>query len=300
MIISNGSRKLVSGASGLKPLQGLVNGGRSQAIVGARVYVLQVNTTGYGNPSLSLLTSAMGNLSDSIGYYVLTGEYGGFSIAGDYTCTFGHQVYLYVRGGNSGGNGANSSIGLLASLGVCPAAGNFTSTQPFVFVNAVTTVAAAYAMLSVATDPTHASGSNVPVTTTGMANAANLAGVATGLANVTLPSNPGTKVPQTKINTLANILSACINSNGPTSTSCTTLFANTHGNGATKTIPDDTAAAVINIAHNPHANISALYSLQSEAGAPFQPNLGSVPADFTISLTNEIRDSSIAFLSPHP
>ena len=217
MIISNGSPSLVSDASALKPLQGLVNGGRAQAIVGARVYVLQVNTTGYGSPSLSLLTSATGNPSDSIGYYALTGEYGGFSIAGDYTCTSGHQVYLYVRGGNSGGNGANSSIGLMASLGVCPAAGNFTSTQPFVFVNEVTTVAAAYAMVDVTTDPTHASGSGVPVAATGVANAANLVRVATGLANATLPSDPDAKVPQSKINTLANILSACINTNGPTS-----------------------------------------------------------------------------------
>ncbi len=300
MIISSGSHRLVSGASGLKPLQGLVNGGRSQAIVGAKVYVLQVNTTGYGNPSLSLLTSATGNLSDSIGYYVLTGEYGGFSIAGDYTCTFGHQVYLYVRGGNSGGNGANSSIGLMASLGVCPAAGNFTSTQPFVFVNEVTTVAAAYAMVDVTTDPTHASGSGVPVAATGVANAANLVGVATGLANATLPSHPDTKVPQSKINTIANILSACINANGPTFATCTTLFTNARGSGATKTLPDDTAAAAINIAHNPRANTPVLYGLQPELGAPFQPALGSAPADFTISLTSEIPDSSVASVSSHP
>ena len=300
MIISGGSHRLVSGASGLKPLQGLVNGGRSQAIVGARVYVLQVNTAGYDNPSISLLTSATGNLSDSIGYYVLTGEYGGFSIAGDYTCTFGHQVYLYVRGGNSGGNGANSSIGLMAPLGACPAAGNFTSTEPFVFVNAVTTVAAAYAMVGVAIDPTHASGPSVSDATTGMAKAADLVCVATGMANATLPSDPHTKVPQSKINTLANILSACINSSGSTSTSCTTLFAYTRGSAATKTTPDDTAAAVINIAHNPGANISALYGLQPEAGGPFQPNLGSVPADFTISLTNETLDSWVASLSSHP
>ncbi len=236
--------------------------------------MLQVNTTGYGSPSISLLTSATGNFSDSIGYYVLTGEYGGFSIAGDYTCTFGHQVYLYVRGGNSGGNGANSSIGLMASLGVCPAAGNFTSTQPFVFVNEVTTVAAAYAMVDVATDPTHASGSGAPVAATGVANAANLVGVATGLANATLPSHPDTKVPQSKINTIANILSACINASGPTSATCTTLFTNARGSGAIKTIPDDTAAAAINIAHNPRANTPVLYGLQPQLELRSSPPWG--------------------------
>ena len=282
----------------MKPVQGLVNGGRSRAVVGARVYVLQVNTTGYGNPSISLLTSTTGNPSDSIGYYVLTGEYGGFSIAGNYTCTVGHQVYLYVRGGNSGGNGTNSAIGLMASLGACPKAGNFTSAEPFVFVNEVTTVAMAYAMAGVAADPTHISRSGIPLAATGMTNAANLARVSTGLANATLPSHRGTEVPQSKINTLANILSACINTSGPTSTSCTTLFANARGTG--KAMPDDTATAAIYIAHNPRANISTLYSLQPEQDAPFRPNLESAPADFTISLASEALDSSVASVSSHP
>ena len=101
-----------------------MNGGQSRAVVGAKVYVLQANTTGYGKPSVSLLTSRTGNPADSIGHYVLTGEYGGFSIAGDYTCSAGRQVYLYVLGGNSGGNGSNSAIGLIAVAGRLPGSRN--------------------------------------------------------------------------------------------------------------------------------------------------------------------------------
>jgi hypothetical protein len=258
---------------------------------------MQVNNASYGSPSVSLLNSATGNPSDSIGYYALTGEYGGFSIADDYTCTPGHHVYLYVRGGNSGGSGANSAIGLMASLGTCPQAGNFTSTEPFVFVNEVTTVAAAYAVAEIAADPTHVSRSGLPAAVTGVANAANLARVATGLANASLPSNRRTDVPQSKINTLANILAACVNTSGPTSAGCTTLFANARGRGATTDVADETAAAAINIARNPRANIAALYRLQPEVDAPFEPHLGSAPDDFTITLGDEALDNSIAFLS---
>ena len=87
--------------------------------------MLEANTTGYGEPSVSLLTSRTGHPADSIGYYVVTGEYGGFSIAGDYNCSAGHEVYLYVAGGNSGGNGSNSAIGLIASPGRLPGSRKF-------------------------------------------------------------------------------------------------------------------------------------------------------------------------------
>ena len=253
-----------------------MNGGQSRAVVGAKVYVLQANTSGYGKPSVSLLTSRTGNPADSIGHYVLTGEYGGFSIAGDYTCSAGRQVYLYVLGGNSGGNGSNSAIGLIASLGACPEAGNFTTAAPFVFVNEVTTVAAAYAMAGIATDPTHVSSSETSGGSTGMANAAILASVATGFAN----PRPDSKVPRSKIHTFANILSACINSSAPTSTNCTTLFTNARSDGATGPIPGDTATAAINIARNPHANVSSLYGLQPSLYSSFSARSGVGPARF--------------------
>ncbi len=257
--------------------------------------MLQVNSGAYGNSSVSLLTSATGNPADSIGHYVLSSEYGGFSIADDYTCTAGHQVYVYARGGNSGDDGPNSAIGLMASLGTCPETGNLN--PPFIFVNAVTTVAAAYAMAGIATDATHAIASSKLAGITGIDNAADLASTVTGFANSALASR---RVPQTKIHTLANILSACVNSNSPTSTSCTTLFSNARSNGAFGTTPEETATAAINIARNPHANIAALYGLQPRLSAPFLPAMESAPADFDLSLASESSKDSVASLSLLP
>ena len=278
------------------PYQGVVNGGQSRAVAGAKVYVLQVNSGTYGNSSVSLLTSATGNPADAIGHYVLSSEYGGFSIAGNYTCTAGHQVYVYARGGNSGDDGPNSAIGLMASLGTCPESGNFDAAVPFIFVNEVTTVASAYAMAGVATDATHVIASAKPDGVTGIANAADLASTATGFANSTLASN---NAPRTKIHTLANILSACINSNSHASASCTTLFSNARSNGASGAIPEDTATAAINIARNPHANIATLYGLQPKLSAPFLPALESAPPDFEISLAPGNSKDSVASLSLH-
>jgi hypothetical protein len=269
-------------------------------VVGAKIYVLQVNSGEYGNSSVSLLTSATGNPADSIGHYVLSGGQGGFSIAGDYTCTAGHQVYVLARGGNSGDDGTNSAIGLMASLGACPDTGHFDNTVPFIFVNEVTTVAAAYAMAGMATDATHVVGSATPAASNAFASAADLASITTGFANSTLPSKPGGKVPQSKIHTLANILSACINSDSATSAGCTTLFANARSKGSFGVLPEDTATAAINIARNPHANIAALYGLQPKLTAPFQPALESAPSNFDLLVASEEAKAAFASASFHP
>src|ERR1019366_8205154 len=109
---------------------GKVMGGQ-QVIVGAHVYLLAANTTGYGGPgiaassgnaSVSLLTSSgPGTTQDTSGgptngdYYVTTDSNGLFSITGDYSCTSGQQVYMYALGGNPGA-GTNSAAGLLEAL----------------------------------------------------------------------------------------------------------------------------------------------------------------------------------------
>lgn len=64
------------------PFQGLLNGGQSRAVAGARVYMLEANSLAPGSPSISLLSDATGTPGDSIGHYVLTDEHGGVSIAG--------------------------------------------------------------------------------------------------------------------------------------------------------------------------------------------------------------------------
>ena len=280
-------------------MQGSVHGGQ-QPIVGAQVYLLAANTTGYGNASLSLLTSGTGRTLDSSGgptngdYYVTSGSGGAFSIGGDYTCTGGQQVYLYALGGNPG-SGTNSSSGLLAALGTCPgttgSTGNTFSSSLYIVVNEVSTVAMAYAVAGFATDATHVSSSGTALAKTGIANAflntANLETLSTGVALASTPSGLGT-APQAAINTGANILAACINSTGavtatPTPTTCYTLFTNALSGGTTGTQPTETATAEINIAHNPAANVTAIFGLAT-ANQVFAPAVSTVGSDFTMEI----------------
>ena len=263
-------------------LNGSVYGGQ-QPIVGAHIYLFAANTTGYGQASVSLLNAAATGQSDSIGAYVTSNAQGSFTITGDYTCTPNAQVYLYALGGNPGA-GLNSAAGLLAALGSCPTSGSFLATVPFINVNEVTTVAAAYAMAGFATDATHVSSSGTPLAQTGIANAfanaANLVDISTGTALITTPAGNG-NVPNTLINTLANVLATCIDSTGPGSPTCSTLFSNTLSNGTSGTSPTDTATAIINIAHNPGTNVAALFALPT-AAQPFLPSLGTVPNDLAL------------------
>ena len=265
-------------------IRGSVHGGQ-QPVAGAQVYLVAANTTGYGNASVSLLKAGSTGFSDGVGAYVLTASDGTFSISGDYSCAANTQVYLYALGGNPGA-GPNGAAGFLAALGNCPVAGNFAATTPFIAVNEVSTIAAAYAIAGFATDALHVSSSGTPLAKTGIANAfanaGDLANISTGTALATTPSGNGT-VPQSTINTLANILAACINSAGELSTACTTLFSNALSGGTTGTTPTDTATAAINIAHYPAANVANLYG-SSAPTTPFTPTLSSQPNDFTLGL----------------
>lgn len=278
---------LPSAASGLT-IRGNVHGGQ-QPISGARVYLLAAGTSGYGSASTSILSSNTDG-SDLLGGYVLTAADGSFSFPTTafpaYTCTPNTQVYIYALGGNPGA-GVNSAAGLLAVLGNCPASGSFATTVPFVSVNEVTTVAAAYAFSAFATDATHVGSSGTTAALAGIANAfanaANLVDLASGQALTTTPAGNGT-VPQQEINTLANILAACINSTGPASTPCSTLLSNAMSSGTSGTVATDTATAAINIAHNPVATVTALYGIPG-ATLPFAPTLAAQPNDFTLTLT---------------
>jgi hypothetical protein len=151
-------------------------------------------------------------------------------------------------------------------------------------VNEVTTIAAAYAIAGYAVDATHVSSSGTSLAQTGIANAFanadNLASISSGVALTMIPSGNAT-VPQTTINTLANILAACVHSAGASSAGCAILFSNTTvGTNA----PTDTATAAINIVHDPLANVAELYTLQGSE-SPYSPILGTVPNDFAVTLT---------------
>ena len=321
----------------LGTLQGSAFGGRSP-ITSAHIFVFAASTNGYGITttgtngagSPSLLVNNANTTQDLVStdlgygdYYVTTDANGAFSITGDYTCTSGTQVYLYSSGGIAIPGGAqNPQASLMALLGQCPASGTLAGSIGYIYMNEVSTVAAAYAIAGFGYDPVHIGSGNTALGKAGLAtaftNAAQLYNlfappnpsiISSSGARSTTPgsgTNGGTgTVPQTELNTLANFLVACINSANTATAStaqCNLLRAYATSNGVAGTVvtapavtgystnaPHDTATAIMNIAHHPMANISNLCALQgSGPAAAYTPALACTspyPNDFTVGLT---------------
>jgi hypothetical protein len=237
----------------------------------------------------------------------------------------------------------NPAVVNLAVLGVCPASGNFSSTSTttlasgvsipvtglsYVYMNEVSTAATAYAF----------EGFEAPSATQNNAtyigsSATNLIGIQNAALNAeqlydVQGSNVSTSyageghiarsqtvstygvVPQALLDTLGNIIAACVDSNNTNATStgtgtgvspqCSTLFQTATQNGIPYpntgygTLPLDTAQALINIAKNPAGNSSYTASFMSNlftlptGNVPFTPNLTSTgygqPNDFTVAI----------------
>ena len=228
--------------------------------------------------------------------------------------------------------GNNASAVNLAVLGVCPSSGNFStggtlyngstfSPLKFVYMNEVSTIAAAYALEGFTAPTTaHNNATWIGSSSTnlvGIENAALVAGqlydIQGGqlsttyageghIARATTAAANG-NVPQATLDTLGNILAACVDSNNTTltpSAQCTTLFNTATTNGipvgstGVGVVPLDTAQAAINIARNPGGAsatsttfVNTLYTLPT-GNVPFTPNLTSTgagqPNDFTIAI----------------
>lgn len=211
--------------------------------------------------------------------YVTTGPDGSFSITGDYTCQPGDLVYLLATGGNPGlaAGTNNTKLALETALGPCSALTSDTVVQ----INEVTTVAAAYALNEFQFDGRNLASTSSTQGRLGLTNAFAMANVlvntATGLAPAEVPS-ASTVVPQAKINTLANAIASCVNSDG-TGAACANLFAATTYGFA----PSDTLGAMLQLAFRPYLSPAPVFAL-STATAPFQPSLTSAPNDWTLGV----------------
>ena len=202
-----------------------------------------------------------------------------------FTCPAGNpETYILALGGNAG-SGTNSAIGLMAVLGPC----NSLRSSTTVIVNELTTVAAQWALAQFI-DPTGRNIGTSSTNTKGLANAVtqiirDLVNPATGGPASFLPvavdcfgSSPSANCNGLmRLDTLANILAACVESPGSASPSCTTLFSKTSST-------DTTLQAAHAIAVNPTANVAALFALRPEAPAPFSPALTSAPTNFVLGL----------------
>ncbi len=249
-------------------LQGRVHGGQ-QPVYQAVLTLYAAGSTGNGTGASNLLGTNV----------VTTAADGSFSIAGDYTCPSATtQVYLVARGGNPGlaAGTNNAALVMMAALGDC---GTLMNT-PYVFIDEVTTVAAAWAL-----SPFVSAGAIIgssATNATGLRNAflsaQNIVNNATGLGpGAALPAGAVTETA--KLYTLANILAPCINSDG--AAACGPLFS---AAAVGTTPPTDTLDAALHIVSNPGANVLQVYKASSSAG-PFQPALGSAPNDWTMSIT---------------
>jgi streptogramin lyase len=294
-----------SGGQGVA-LTGKVYGGQ-QPISGTKVYLFAAGTNGYASAPTSLLTTSGG--------YVTTNSSGDFNITGDWSCAAapGDQVYVLAIGGNPGNSGGqtNSNIALMSALGPCE---NLTSSS-VIWINEVTTAASAYSLAPfmgyAESDPTAGSAPNLGAPTSGAScNSAdgwlssgartcdyiglkNAFGTVSTLVDTStggaLGGTTSDIAPAARLDTLANILTACVNSTGGTAgdgSNCGTLFKALTP-ASTGIAPTDTLQAILNLARNqgPSSTVSATLFGLAPAAAPFQPTLTAAPADWTLPIT---------------
>src|SRR5271170_713686 len=252
---------------------GLVHGGQ-QPVSGATVQLYAVGTTGDGSVATPLLSPA-----------TTTDSNGGFNISGSYTCPSSSSlVYIVASGGNPGlaPGTTYAALSLMAALGPC---GNL-SPATFIFINELTTVAAVYPLAPYMTSPSAVGSApgDAPELAGAFTLAAELANTSTGTTPGTgVP--PGTVVPVAQIDTIGNILSACVNSAGGTAgdnTTCGTLFSLTTPPGLTPAT--DTISALLNLANDPTLNTASLYNLMPTS-PPCQPSQPQTPPDLSVRLT---------------
>ena len=250
-------------------LSGRVHGGQ-QPVTGATVTLYAPGIAGYGGlPSVLTTTVTDGG--------------GNFTFVRPYPCVAGSPVTYVVASGGNAGAGVNP---LLAEAALLPACSSLTAATA-IDITEVTTVAAAYALAPFASVSSTGTGIGTSATNVqGLANAlgtaSNLANTTTGNANAPM-ALPGMILPQAEMNTLADILAACVNTGvqANTAQTCSSLFTAATPPGGSA--PIDTFQAAIDIALNPGNNVGSLYSLATP-NAPFQPTLGTLPSDFALGI----------------
>ncbi len=237
-------------------------------IANAAIQLYAAGSSGYGTGAVSLESSAVDTATD-----------GTFSIEATTACPSANsEIYLVARGGSpvpsTGTGSSNANIVLLAAVGSCGSISSSTS----ITINELSTVATTYALTGFV-------GSNAEIGT----SSSNLQGLANAFANETNlvdpatattpgPSAPaGAVIPSAKLNTLAAILSTCVQS----SSFCGALYG--LATSSEGTLPTNTLDAAINIARSPSKNIAALYALIPTT-SPFSPTITEAPNDWTLAI----------------
>jgi len=266
-----------------QPIQGRVYGGQ-QPVVGAAIQLYAVGSPssggGYGAGATPLITGTL----------PITNSNGEFTITGDYTApSTPSHFYIVSTGGRPGnGNPVNPDIVLMAAIGDCTAT-NGLSSSLFININEVTTAAAVLELQPFIAPPTGIAGASVLIGApaanyndlrTAFENVSNLVNISTGA--VVAPTGSKGQL----LNTLADILASCVNSNpsSPTPNNCSNLFS--YATPSSDTTAADTVQAAWYIAQNPTRNVSALFGLVPP-GPPFVA-LSSAPASFAVTAPTDL------------
>jgi hypothetical protein len=255
--------------------------GGQQPVSGMTLQLYAAGSTGYGSAATPLFSPATS-----------TNSSGSFSFPTYHCPTPSTQVYLVGTGGdpvagNTGGNtAANPNLGLMVALGSC---GNLNSGT-HIHMNELTTVAAVWALapfmagnttsyLNIGTSSTNATGLQLAFEAS-----SEVVNTSTGTFPGNLPA--GAMLPTSELNTLADLLEACINSKGGTAndgtTSCGSLFG-LAPNAAGTAYPTDTITAAMNIAQSPARNTTPLIGLVGGTPA-FEPTLPAAPNAWTVAI----------------
>lgn len=223
-------------------------------------------------------------------------------------------VYVVAKGGNTLNNGNssdnNSAAAFIAVYGLCSDLTN-GSFVDMTELTTVATMAAVQQFFNPVTDSIAADGTgqqynvmiNIPKTIALLADLST----GTGVSSTVIPAGSGngvtgvsvTATPEgSKLNTIANAISSCVNNANSSATACTTLFANatppspsvTNPFNATSFPPaTDVIQATYYMLTNPTDigstnGLQNIYSLGTGLGAPYQPTLPTAPTDWTVSI----------------
>jgi hypothetical protein len=247
-------------------LKGSLFGGQ-YPVTGSEVQLYATGSSGYGSGAKALLSPAA--TTDQDGHFVI--PFASFKCPSDSALT-----YLVATGGDPGLGSNNPAIALMATLGSC---GNIGSL-PSIVINEVTTVASVWALAPFLGpgEQIGTSSGNSRGLVNAFANVNNLADLGAG-ATPGLSAPAGAVIPTAKINTLANIVAACINSVG--TTACKPLFtAATPKNGSA---PTNTLDAALYLARNPSSSVITLFNTPGP-NPPFGPALSAAPPDWTLAV----------------
>ncbi|MEI9980257.1 MAG: hypothetical protein WDN23_14890 [Edaphobacter sp.] len=295
-------------------LSGKVHGG-NQPISGATI------TLWYAGQSGSAVQAAQTTTDNTGSFSFVKDPVNGNPPAGNvYSCPSNSDPLVYVvsKGGNTANDGTdrnNTAAAFVSIYGTC----RELSAANFVYMSEVTTAATMAAMQqffdpvaetfsadgtgqqkgiidgvnqTVALLASSSTGQSVPSTTLGPAT--------NSVANHNVNINPSvsvTAVPESvKLNTIANIISACVNGATSADPSCTSLFTaavpptpnTTSFNPPSFSAPTDTLQALYYMFTNPGSgsttNMTTLLNLSGGVGAPYQPSLATAPTDWSIGI----------------